>query len=402
MMWALLLAAGQGSRLTAATGGVAKQFLEWRGAPLYWESALVFARCARLRGLVFVFPEDCLETERTRVEALMRMRPLGLAWKVVAGGRLRQDSVRQGLSVLPDACGHVLVHDAARPFVSPALVNRVLDGLEEGCAACIPGIPMVDTIKIVEEGTVAATPERNKLFAVQTPQGFDRAVLGAAHKRAQAEKWSVTDDAALVERCGMPVRLVEGETANRKITTPEDLRMLRSDVSFEPCTGYGYDVHKYAGTEENLQAARPMKLGGVSIPDAPEVVAHSDGDVLLHALMDALLGCAGGGDIGRLFPDVDPAFENVSSAILLDTVMDRVRESGLRLTHVDMTVIAQVPKIGPHRDAIVKNVARLLGMEVKNVNLKATTEEGLGFTGERLGIKAVALVTAIRESRIES
>ena len=155
MTWALVLAAGQGSRLASATGGMAKQFLEWEGAPLYWRSALVFSRCARIHGIVFVFPEDCLERERARVEALTQARPLGIRWKAVAGGKRRQDSVRLGLAALPAGCGTVLVHDAARPFLSAGLVNRILDGLsEEGCAACVPGLPVVDTIKVVEGGRV--------------------------------------------------------------------------------------------------------------------------------------------------------------------------------------------------------------------------------------------------------
>lgn len=398
MTWALVLAAGQGSRLASATGGMAKQFLEWEGAPLYWRSALVFARCARIRGVVFVFPEACLEQERARVQALAQAQPLAVDWKAVAGGKRRQDSVRLGLAALPAGCGTVLVHDAARPFLSAGLVNRVLDGLrEDGCAACVPGLPVVDTIKVVVEGRVTATPDREKLFAVQTPQGFALDALRAAHARAEEAQWTVTDDASLFELCGLPVRLVEGEVANCKITTPEDLRMLQSPQPLAPCTGYGYDVHRYA--EEGSPSARAMKLGGVPIPGAPLVVAHSDGDVLLHALMDALLGCLGMGDIGSLFPDSDPAFENMNSAVLLDAVMERVHKAGLRLTHVDMTVIAQIPKVGPHREAIARNVARLLGMDLACINVKATTEEGLGFTGERRGIKAVALVTVLKATK---
>ena len=184
MAWTLLLAAGQGNRLASATGGLAKQFLDWKGAPLYWESALVFSRCARVEGLVFVFPEACIDEERERVASLMRNASLGIPWKVVAGGALRQDSVRNGLSALPDDCMEVLIHDAARPFVSPVLVNRILDGLHgeasgECVAACIPGIPVVDTIKVMdEEKKVVATPDRKHLMAVQTPRFFPRFSAG--------------------------------------------------------------------------------------------------------------------------------------------------------------------------------------------------------------------------------
>lgn len=405
MAWTLLLAAGQGNRMASATGGLAKQFLEWKGAPLYWESALVFSRCARVEGLVFVFPEVCITEERQRVADLMKAVPSGLPWKAVAGGALRQDSVRNGLSALPDTCTEVLIHDAARPFASPALVNRILDGLHrnapgEGMAACIPGIPVVDTIKVMdEEKRVVATPERKRLVAVQTPQGFSLASLRAAHQRAEQEGWVVTDDASLLELCGHAVCVTEGEAGNKKITTPEDLEMLRTTTECIPCVGYGYDVHKYADGNEARQPARPMRLGGVAIADSPDVLAHSDGDVLLHALMDALLGCIGAGDIGTFFPDSDPAFDNINSAVLLDTVLEHVQKADVRITHVDLTVIAQIPKVGPHREAIRRNVARLLGLRLSMVNVKATTEEGLGFTGERLGIKAVAVVTGLHHDR---
>ena len=383
MAWTLLLAAGQGNRLASATGGLAKQFLDWKGAPLYWESALVFSRCARVDGLVFVFPEACIDEERERVAGLMRNASLGIPWKVVAGGALRQDSVRNGLAALPGDCMEVLIHDAARPFVSPVLVNRILDGLHgeasgECVAACIPGIPVVDTIKVMDEEKKVATPDRKHLMAVQTPQGFSLAFLRAAHQRAEEEGWVVTDDASLLELCGHAVHVAEGEAGNKKITTPEDLEMLRMTGERIPCVGYGYDVHKYADGNEARQPARPMRLGGVPIAGSPDVLAHSDGDVLLHALIDALL---------------------VNSAVLLDTVLEHVLKANVHITHVDLTVIAQIPKVGPHREMIRRNVARLLGLDLGAVNVKATTEEGLGFTGERLGIKAVAVVTGLRGNR---
>ncbi len=355
-----------------------------------------------MEGLVFVFPEACLAEERERVAGLMRNASLGIPWKAVAGGALRQDSVRNGLSVLPDGCKDVLIHDAARPFVSPALVNRILDGLHggssgEGVAACIPGIPVVDTIKVMdEENRVVATPERKHLVAVQTPQGFSLDLLKASHQRAEQERWLVTDDASLLELCGYAVHIAAGEEENKKITTSGDLEMLQMTAECVPCVGYGYDVHKYADGGEAKQPARPMRLGGVAIANSPDVLAHSDGDVLLHALMDALLGCIGAGDIGTFFPDSDPAFDNANSAVLLDTVLEHVQKAHVRITHVDLTVIAQIPKVGPHRDAVRRNVARLLGLDAQAVNVKATTEEGLGFTGERLGIKAVAVVTGLR------
>ena len=421
-IWAMILAAGQGLRLCEATGGVAKQFLEWRGAPLYWASARLFARCARVRGLVFVFPAERLAAEQERLLAL-GVADLGLPWLATAGGPERRDSVRLGLETLLEArrrhdpvtaCDAVLVHDAARPFATPALVNRVMDALGSH-AGVVPGVCVTDTIKepgLPEDGTdgrpVLRTPARDCLRAAQTPQGFHLDALVAAHALARRENWIVTDDASLLERCGHRVGVVEGEPANRKITSAEDLTMLneRTRSALLPRTGWGYDVHRFASPEDESglagsrgrQPARPLRLGGVDIPGAPEVLAHSDGDVLLHALTDAVLGCAGGGDIGQRFPDSDPALSGCDSAVFADAALTLARDAGVRIVWADLTIIAQIPKIAPHREAIRRNVARLLGLDPGAVNLKATTEEGLGFTGEKRGIKAVAVVSAVIES----
>lgn len=415
--WAILLAAGQGTRLGHATGGVAKQFLQLDGEPLYWRSAVVLHACARLRGLVFVFPPDSpdqLEAEQARLLTLTRQHHFGLPWKICAGGARRQDSVAQGLATLPADCDTVLIHDAARPFVTAALCNRVLDALAGGASGVTPGVPVTDTIKLVDvNDCVCSTPDRHLLRAVQTPQGFALSTLRAVHAEAQSHSWTVTDDAGLLERCHVPVLVVPGDAGNRKITTSEDLAMLmpQQPNNLLPCVGYGYDVHKFAMppcthnapadapceplSSSAAQPGRPLRLGGVPIPNAPQVLAHSDGDVLLHALADALLGCLGRGDIGQLFPDTDPAYDNMDSAVLLDEVLGMARMAGLRVTHVDITLVAQVPKVGPHREAIRKNVARLMALPLTCVNIKATTEEGLGFTGEKKGIKAVALVTGL-------
>lgn len=387
--WAVVLAAGAGTRMAAATG-LPKQFLNYDGAPLYWRSALTFSRISRVAGLVFVFPAQCLEEEEQRLRHLDAGSALGLPWLTVAGGELRQDSVNHALAALPPGCHHVLVHDAARPFASAALITRVCDALAEGASGVIPAIAVNDTIKVVRDETVAQTLDRSSLAAVQTPQGFDLATLRTAHARAKAEGWTVTDDAALLERCGCPVRVVQGEAANAKLTNPEDLRMLETLQKFPlPCTGLGYDVHRFG-------PGRPLKLGGVLMNGGMEVVAHSDGDVLLHALMDGILGCACVGDIGQHFPDTSAAFDNADSAVLLDDVLRMAAEAGVTLVQVDLTIITQKPKISPQRGNIQANVARLLGLPPSRVNVKATTEEGLGFTGAVEGIKAVAMVTGLR------
>ena len=386
--WALVLAAGQGSRMAESTDGTAKQFLPWRGVPLFWHAARAMSRSACVAGIVFVFPASQIEEANELLADLQKHDDLGLPWVSACGGALRQDSVRLGLAALPVRPASVLVHDAARPFLTPALVRSVCHELAQGAAGVIPAISVTDTIKTVENGRVTATLPREGLAAVQTPQGFQLQTLLDAHAHALEAGLAVTDDASLLEALGFEVRVIQGEAANVKITSPEDLDLLRDEAPIPSIrTGMGYDVHRYG-------QGRPMRLGGVSIPNAPEVLAHSDGDVLLHALSDALLGCACLGDIGQHFSDKDARFEGISSAILLHQVLDMVREAGCTPCHVDMTIVAQVPKLAPYREEIRKNVARLMGLPVSSVNLKATTEEHLGFTGRSEGIKAYAVVTA--------
>lgn len=397
--WALLLAAGRGSRMAAATGGTSKQFLIWKDSPLYWHSALTFSRSSVVAGIVFVFPPGELARCEAEVRALDARQPLGLPWAVVEGGAERDDSVRNGLAALPGAAVHVLIHDAARPFMSARLVRTVQAELAGGAVAVIPALPVTDTIKMVEGARVLSTLPRHRLVAVQTPQGFARAELEAAHaarleEAARGQGQPVTDDAMLMEAAGHAVRVVPGEKTNVKITTVEDMALLSPPPSLQPRTGMGYDVHRYA-QDAGDPKARPMKLGGIAIDKAPAVLAHSDGDVLLHALCDALLGCACLGDIGEHFPDADARFDNISSAILLDQVLTRVRRAGLSLCHADMTIVAQRPRLAAFKDAIRRNVARLLQLPPEAVNVKATTEERLGFTGREEGIKAYAVVSAL-------
>ncbi|MDR1776776.1 MAG: 2-C-methyl-D-erythritol 4-phosphate cytidylyltransferase [Desulfovibrio sp.] len=388
--WALIMAAGRGVRLSAATGGTYKQLLLWRGRPLYWHSALAMSRSAALDGLIFVFPPECLVEEEQRLRKLHKNDDMGLPWIVAAGGERRQDSVRCGLEALPPGTRHVLIHDAARPFVGPALARSVRDGLDRHDAV-VPGLPITDTVKTVENSMIRATLPREHLVAVQTPQGFEAGLLRKAHARALECGLTATDDAALMEAAGHDVLVVPGDPNNVKITRAEDLALLADDAKPRPCVGMGYDVHRYGN-------GRPFILGGVRIPGAPEVVAHSDGDALLHALMDALLGCAGLGDIGQHFPDSDARFENISSAVLLSEVLTLIRRAGIRPTHVDMNIVAQKPRISPWREEIRNNVARLLNLPAGCVNLKAGTEEGLGFTGRGEGIKAGAIVCAFAET----
>jgi 2-C-methyl-D-erythritol 4-phosphate cytidylyltransferase / 2-C-methyl-D-erythritol 2,4-cyclodiphosphate synthase len=389
-VWSLILAAGKGTRLAQELQGAErKQFLPWNGMPLFWHSVLAFTRIPLVQGLILVLPDDEFDHSHDLARKCAEHHDPGLPWLAVPGGLRRQDSVLRGLAALPSSCSHVMIHDGARPFVSPRIIHNVIEAMLKGAKAVVPAVAVTDTIKLVHQGFVVKTLPREELVAVQTPQGFRLDLLLESHQRAQKEQLEVTDDASLVERYGHPVALVQGEEKNVKITTPGDLRMLPgSPIPSLPCVGWGYDVHRYG-------PGRPMILGGIPIAGGPEIVAHSDGDVLLHALADGLLGCLGRGDIGDHFPDTDPALDNVCSAVILAHVLDLARRDGLILTHVDLTVVAQVPRLAPHREQIKKNVASLLGLDPSRVNLKATTEEGLGFTGEKKGIKAVAAVTGL-------
>ncbi|MBF0482412.1 MAG: 2-C-methyl-D-erythritol 4-phosphate cytidylyltransferase [Desulfovibrionaceae bacterium] len=396
--YAVILAAGSGSRLAGAGLAVKKQFFEHRGAPLLWHCARAFARVARISGLVFVAPPDELAAVTALLGDLYARENLGLPYQVVAGGERRQDSVLQGLTAVPREVRFVLIHDAARPFVTPKIIEGVVDALMNGSQAVLPMIAVTDTIKRVRGGLVAETPAREELMAAQTPQGFVRQALAKAFSRALAEDWQVTDDASLAERAGVAVSVVAGAPENMKITNPEDLRLLTQDAPPFPMprVGFGYDVHRYAAPGQTHKSPpRPLKLGGVLIAGAPEVLAHSDGDALLHALADAMLGCLGEGDIGEHFPDSDPAFEAIESGILVSEVLRRFAPARLAIVHVDLTVIAETPRLAPHRHVIRDNVADLLGLALSQVNVKATTEEKLGFTGEKKGLKAVAVVTAV-------
>ncbi len=395
--WCLLLAAGSGTRLQAHTEGCPKQFLHYQGQPLYLHTARIFARYAGIQGIIFVFPQEVVEQEKARLTSLEHSHSLGLHWKAVAGGVRRQDSVYCALKALPPECSHVLVHDSARPFVTPSLIASVHTALMEGAEGVVPALSLVDTIKEVRENTVINTPERHHFVSVQTPQGFNRALLESVHERALEEGFAVTDDASMLEKCGHTVHIVPGERENCKITHEQDLMKLHTAPAEQFCSGFGYDVHRFAKPKDAPTGKeRPLKLGGVPMAGNMQVLAHSDGDVLLHALMDAMLGAAALGDIGLHFPDTSSTFESADSAVLLQEVLRLISAAGVRLQHVDLTIITQKPKVGPQRSAIQKSVAHLLALPLTSVNVKATTEEGLGFTGEGAGIKAVALVNGLR------
>lgn len=297
---------------------------------------------------------------------------------VVAGGETRADSVRHGLEV---ASGElVAIHDAARPFVSQAVITAALQAAAQTGAAA-PAVPVKDTIKVADaDGRVQDTPDRATLYAVQTPQCFSRKLYLEALERVTGEKAHlVTDDCSLFELAGFSVTLTQGDYENYKITTKEDLQKEKTMR-----IGHGYDVHR-------LVEGRKLILGGVDIPYEKGLLGHSDADVLLHAIMDAVLGAAALGDIGKHFPDTDPAYKGADSLALTRAVAKLIAEHGYTVGNIDATILCQAPKLAPHIATMRQNIADAFGIPLDAVSVKATTEEHLGFTGEGLGIAAHAV-----------
>ena len=307
------------------------------------------------------------------------------------GGATRQASVHAGLEALasekPDI---VLIHDAARPFVSQALISRAIDAASRTGAA-IPAITVADTIKLVDaDGNIEATPERARLRIAQTPQSFRYDVILDAHRRAARNRRNdFTDDAALAEWAGLTVATFEGDVANMKLTTPEDF--VREEARFASLlgdirTGTGYDVHAFGEGDH-------VMICGVRVPHAKGFLAHSDGDVGLHALVDAILGALADGDIGSHFPPSDPKWKGAASHQFLKYAVDRVAARGGRISNLEVTLICERPKIGPHRDIMRARIADITGVDISRVAVKATTSERLGFTGREEGIAATASAT---------
>lgn len=300
---------------------------------------------------------------------------------VIEGGETRQQSARKGIEALPETIDIVLVHDAARPWVSPEVITRVIDGVRGGSAA-FPSLPVTDTIKISTQDGLQ-TLDRSQLYAAQTPQGAQRELFLEAHQKATAE---FTDDMALLEAIDVVPLAVQGDPRNRKITQPHDL-----ETQMEFRTGLGYDIHKFSD-----QPDRPMWLGGIEFDDRPGLDGHSDADALLHAVVDALLGGAGLGDIGEHYPNTDPRWKNAPSSLFLSEAAAQVTQNGWKINHVDCSILAERPKILPRRDEMRARIADLIGLDISQVSIKATTNEGLGAIGRGEGIAAFAVATLSR------
>jgi 2-C-methyl-D-erythritol 4-phosphate cytidylyltransferase / 2-C-methyl-D-erythritol 2,4-cyclodiphosphate synthase len=378
---AIVVAAGRGLR---AGGEIPKQYRRIGEVPVIRPSLALFALHAEVAAVQpIIHPDDA---------DLFNQGAAGLnvlPW--VAGGATRQASVRAGLDSLrsrsPDI---VLIHDAARPFASAGLVSRAIAAAVERKAA-IPALPVVDTVKkIKEDGTIVETLDRSRLVTVQTPQAFSYKLLVEAHRRAaQAGREDFTDDAALAEWAGIAVSVFDGEQANVKLTTAEDFiraEAARSTALSDVRTGSGYDVHTFGDGDH-------VMLGGVRIPHTHGVVGHSDADVALHALTDAILGALADGDIGQHFPPSDPQWRGASSDSFLAFACEKVRARGGVIANLDTTIVCEAPRVGPHRDAMRERIAAIAGIAADRVGVKATTSEQLGFTGRREGIVAMATAT---------
>ncbi|HTP37390.1 MAG TPA: bifunctional 2-C-methyl-D-erythritol 4-phosphate cytidylyltransferase/2-C-methyl-D-erythritol 2,4-cyclodiphosphate synthase [Methyloceanibacter sp.] len=385
---ALVVAAGRGAR-AASERGRPKQYCSIGGVPMLQRTISAFASHPRVDDvLVVIHPDDMAFYETASRPFATRLRP------VVTGGARRQDSVRAGLEALAkEAPSSVLIHDAARPFVDAALIARVIDSLKthEGALPCLP---VTDTLKRTSGGRITGTVERHQLFRAQTPQGFRFEAILAAHRAASTEaSREFTDDAGVAEWFELDVALVEGSEENRKLTTAEDLRMademLRSEGSRPAGTirvATGYDVHGFG-------AGDAVILCGVKIPHTRKLSGHSDADVALHALTDALLGVIAEGDIGVHFPPSDARWRGAASELFVKHAASLLRERGGEIVHVDVTLICEAPRIGPYRDPMRAAIAGMLGLDVSQVSIKATTNEGLGFIGRGEGIAAMATAT---------
>jgi 2-C-methyl-D-erythritol 4-phosphate cytidylyltransferase/2-C-methyl-D-erythritol 2,4-cyclodiphosphate synthase len=376
----VVVAAGRGTRVG---GDAPKQYRTVNGAPVISHTLRLFATHPEVGTVQAVIHRDDIARFGAAAAGLGLRQP-------VFGGATRQISVRAGLEALDrDRPRVVLVHDAARPFASPALISRAIAAGEGGAA--VPGLTPTDTFKKVDAaGHVIDTVDRTLLRAVQTPQAFDFAALLAAHRRAlSAGRDDFTDDAALAEWAGMTVSVFEGESSNIKLTTEEDFaRIAAVELSAlgDIRTASGYDVHSFADGDH-------VWLGGVRIPHDRGLTGYSDADAPLHALVDAILGALADGDIGSHFPPGDPKWKGASSDRFLAFAAERVRQRGGRIAHLDITIICEAPRIGPHRDAMRARIAAVAGVDLDRVAVKATTNEKLGFIGRSEGIAAMATAT---------
>ncbi len=384
MIWALIAAAGSGSR---AGQGMNKVLVPVGGVPVLVRTLRAFDKAASVDACVLV----CAPGEEAILQSLVTAYGIQKVKKIVPGGCERGDSVAKGLAAIKGQCTHVLIHDGARPFIT----SEAIDGCSAAVLkknAIVAGAMSVDTVKRVEkDGLVAETLDRSALFCAQTPQAFAYDLIDHAYAQAQKEGRRYTDDAAVAEAAGYKVYAHILPCANQKLTHPGDFSAAQKLLAARPRTGFGYDVHR-------LVEERKLILCGVEV-DAPlGLLGHSDADVALHALMDALLAAAGMGDIGLHFPDTDDAYKGISSRKLLQIVMEKLHMAGYAFGNAGVTIVAQKPKLAPYRQIMRQTVAAAIGCAPEDVNVQFTTTEKLGFTGRGEGIAAYATATIFAQA----
>ncbi|MFN3277607.1 MAG: bifunctional 2-C-methyl-D-erythritol 4-phosphate cytidylyltransferase/2-C-methyl-D-erythritol 2,4-cyclodiphosphate synthase [Paracoccus hibiscisoli] len=371
---ALITAAGRGTR---AGGGTPKQWRDLAGQPVLDRTLAAFAGFERV--VLVVHPDDM-------GQAIARYAG---AVTIVAGAQTRAASVRAGLEALEGQVSHVLIHDGARPLVPDAVIRGVIDALQAGADAAAPALPVSDALWRGSDGLVTATAPRDGLFRAQTPQGFALTRILAAHRDHPAD---AADDVELALRSGMEVAITPGSEDNLKITFPADFaraeRNLETDMDIR--LGNGYDVHAFGPGDH-------VTLCGIRVPHDAGLMGHSDADVGMHALTDAIYGALAQGDIGRHFPPSDPQWKGADSAIFLAHAASMARDKGFRIGNADVTLICEAPKIGPHALDMAHRLSEIMGLDAARISVKATTSERLGFTGRREGIAAIATATLIKE-----
>jgi 2-C-methyl-D-erythritol 4-phosphate cytidylyltransferase / 2-C-methyl-D-erythritol 2,4-cyclodiphosphate synthase len=374
---AIIVAAGRGHRVG---GDIPKQYLDVGGMSILRRTIEVFIENPLIDYIQVIIHPDDLELYQNAIGDIELPDP-------VHGGDTRQKSVLNGLEAISELMPeYVYIHDAARPFLHQDTLNKLIDEVEIH-GAVIPAINVTDTIKYMTEDHINSTIDRNFLYRAQTPQAFRYKAIFMAHRRQ--ENKDLTDDSSIAEQSGLQVRIIEGSEDNFKITTAEDIlkaQNMTNTLYTDVRTGYGVDVHAFEDGDHVI-------LGGIKIPHDKKLKGHSDADAALHALTDALLGAIGMGDIGEHFPPSDDKWKGVSSDVFLRHAAKMIDDQDGVIANVDITIICEEPKIGPHRDLIRDNISEIIDLDIARVSVKATTTEKLGFTGNKEGIMAQAVAT---------
>ena len=378
----IVLAAGAGRRMAYKEN---KIFIPLGRYSIIQRTLQNVAKLEGLKEIILVVADGEQDYMAEHIKVLELTVPI----QIVLGGAERQDSVACGLKAFDESTDIVLVHDGARPLASTEMFSAVAEAANIYGAATV-GVPATDTIKRVDaEHAVIETLKRSELYQIQTPQGFQKELFTEAHEKAHDSNYLGTDDVSLVEYLGKPVHIVEGDYCNIKVTTPNDIAVAKRYLGIEDKrmrVGFGYDIHQ-------LKAGRPCILGGVRIESELGPDGHSDADVLIHALMDAMLGAAGLRDIGYYFPPEDDQYKGISSMLLLEKVNSLLKERGLQAYNIDIMVISETPKLKPHIDTMKANLQSILEIPLDRISIKATTNEMLGAIGRREGIAAQAVVS---------